>query len=96
MTRDGRLVINLREATLDNCETILLGEVSQKPLARYKRGDIINTENHWWPGRGAWGNHGDDDLIMPSGEAECGLGAAQGSASTSKYKYDSSRRTTRT
>jgi hypothetical protein len=63
MTRDGRLVINLREAIIDDGETVLFGEVSRKPLARYKPGDIINTEKHWWPGRGAWGNHGGDDLV---------------------------------
>lgn len=63
MTRDGRLVINLREALIDDGDTILLGEVSMKRLTRYKRGDVINTEKHWWPGRGAWGNHGGDDLV---------------------------------
>jgi hypothetical protein len=63
MTRDGRLVINLREAIIDDGEMVLFGEVSLKPLASYKPGDIINTEKHWWPGRGAWGNHGGDDLV---------------------------------
>lgn len=63
MTRDGRIVINLREAVIDDGETILVGEVSTKCLRSYKPGDTILLEKHWWPGRGAWGNHGGDDLM---------------------------------
>lgn len=63
MTRDGRIVFHLRESVIDDGETILTGDVSTKPRRRYKTDDIIFTEKHYWRGRGAWGNHGGDDLM---------------------------------
>lgn len=63
MTRDGRIVLHLREAVIDDGETILIGDVSTKRRNHYKPGDIILTEHHYWRGRGAWGTHGGDDLM---------------------------------
>lgn len=62
MTRDGRLVLDLREAVIDDGETILIGKVSTKPRRCYKPGDMIVVENHYWRGHGALG-HGGDDLM---------------------------------
>jgi len=70
MTRDGRLVLHLREAIIDDGETILIGDVSTKRRRCYKAGDIILTEQHYWRGRGAWGSHGSDDLMTPNDQAE--------------------------
>lgn len=63
ITRDGRLVFRLREVIIDDGETILVGDVSTRRRRRYKNGDMILTEPHYWRGRGAWGRHGGDDLM---------------------------------
>ena len=66
VTRDGRLVFHLREAIIDDGETILIGDVSTKRRSHCKPGDMILTEKHYWCGRGAWGTHGGDDLMTPN------------------------------
>jgi hypothetical protein len=70
MTRDGRIVLHLREAIIDDGETILIGDVSTKRRQCYKPGDMILTEKHYWRGRGAWGSHGGDDLMTPNAPGE--------------------------
>jgi hypothetical protein len=63
MTRDGRIVLHLREAVIDDGETILIGDVSTKRRSSYKPGDMVLTEKHYWHGQGGFGNHGGDDLM---------------------------------
>ena len=59
-TRDGRAVLDLREATLDG-QTVLVGFVTDEKRP-FKRGHIIKGEHHWW-GAGGLGCHGGDDLV---------------------------------
>lgn len=63
MTRDGRLVLNLREAVIDDGETILIGEVTTRKYRSYKKEECMYVEEHFWRFRSAWGKHGGDDLM---------------------------------
>jgi hypothetical protein len=59
-TRDGRLVVRLREATLDG-RPVLIGDVTvTKPP--FKTGKELKTEHHYWE-IGGLGINGDDDLV---------------------------------
>jgi hypothetical protein len=59
-TRDGRLVVRLREATLDD-RPILVGDVTvTKPP--FKSEHELKTEHHYWE-IGGLGINGDDDLV---------------------------------
>ena len=63
MTRDGRMVFELREAVINDGETVLVGYVTTKPWRRYKGGDEILTESHIWFFNGSGCNHGGHDLM---------------------------------
>ena len=59
-TRDGRHVVDLREAVLDG-KAVLGGRITaSKPP--WKRGRIIPVESAYWEA-GGLGLHGGDDLI---------------------------------
>jgi hypothetical protein len=59
-TRDGRLVVRLKEAILDG-RVVLIGDVTvNKPP--FKSGKELKTEHHYWEISGL-GINGDDDLV---------------------------------
>jgi len=60
ITRDGRLVINLKESVLDG-KKVLTGAVATKKPP-YKADEMVLLENHYWSS-GGLGRHGGDDLL---------------------------------
>lgn len=59
-TRDGRVVVGLKEAVLDG-KKVLIGHVSvEKPP--FKKNKLIKIESSYWES-GGLGIHGDDDLV---------------------------------
>lgn len=59
-TRDGRIVTQLREATLDG-RTVLIGVITTTK-GPWKHGTILQIESAYWE-RGGLGLHGGDDLV---------------------------------
>jgi hypothetical protein len=59
-TRDGRLVVRLKEAVLDG-RVVLIGDVTVNK-APFKKMAQLKTEKHYWEISGL-GSNGDDDLI---------------------------------
>lgn len=57
LTRSGKLVYNLRAATLKTGETILIGQVSRRP----RKGEFLLGVSGWWHGGGL--GSGSDDLV---------------------------------
>lgn len=62
MTRDGRMVVDLREEVVGDGETVLFGKVSTRKMSEYRGGDMIVMERMYWVG-GGFGAHGWDDLM---------------------------------
>jgi hypothetical protein len=59
-TRDGRLVVRLKEATLDG-RAVLIGDLTvNKPP--FKKISQLKIEHHYWEISGL-GINGDDDLV---------------------------------
>lgn len=59
-TRDGRLVVRLKEAVLDG-QVVLIGDVTVDK-APFKKTVQLKTEKHYWRSSGL-GINGDDDLV---------------------------------
>jgi hypothetical protein len=59
-TRDGRLVVRLKEAVLDG-RVVLIGDVTVNK-APFKKMAQLKTEKHYWEISGL-GSNGDDDLV---------------------------------
>lgn len=62
LTRDGRLVVDLKEEVIGDGETVLVGKVSTRKMSEYRGGDMIVMERMYWVG-GGFGVHGGDDLM---------------------------------
>ena len=60
ITRDGRLVIDLKQSVLDGRE-VLTGSVGTKKPP-FKAGEMVFLESHYWE-NGGLGRHGGDDLL---------------------------------
>jgi hypothetical protein len=61
-TRDGRDVINLREAVLDGRD-VLVGDVATTKRKHYKNDQVVvHVESAYWEA-GGLGKHGGDDLV---------------------------------
>lgn len=63
LTRDGRLVVDLKEEVMGDGDTVLVGKVSTKRMSEYRGGEQIVMERMYWPLEGGFGVHGGDDLM---------------------------------
>lgn len=63
LTRDGRLVVELKEEVMGDGETVLVGKVSTERILEYRHEEQILMERMYWPLEGGFGVHGGDDLM---------------------------------